>query len=124
MATELHDYNNIIEDLKSAVNHADFDKQFKSKVSSVPKAKQFLIKMELKRLGQPCNRLLDLRGHVAGEPTAFEYKGQIHFLDEVAKQIFKDQIEKFGQYTIGCYEAVLNAENNHRVMHKKSKKRV
>lgn len=119
MATELHDYNNIIEDLKSAVNHADFDKQFKSKVSSVPKAKQFLIKMELKRLGQPCNRLLDLRGHVAGEPTAFEYKGQIHFLDEVAKQIFNDQIEKFGQYTIGCYEAVLNAENNHRIMHKK-----
>lgn len=119
MATELQDYSALIEDLKAYVNQTDFDSQFKSKAANVPKAKQFLIKMELKRLGQPCNRLLDLRGHVAGEPTAYEHKGQIHYLDEIAKQIFESQVEKFGQYTIGCYEAVLNAENNNRIIHKR-----
>lgn len=119
MATDIRDYSDLIEDLKSAVNQADFENQFKARVAKVPKAKQFLIKMELKRLGQPCNRLLDLRGHVTGSPVAYEYKGQVHYLDEVAKQIFEDQIEKFGQYTIGGYEAVLNAENNHRILHKR-----
>jgi len=119
MSAELREFNNLIEDLKSVVSQPDFDSKFKSKAKNVPKAKQFLIKMELKRLAQPCNRLLDLRGNVAGEPVEYEHKGQIHYLDEVAKSIFEDQLKKFGRYTIGGYEAVLNAENNNRVLHKK-----
>lgn len=119
MSTELQEYTDLIEDLKAVVSQPDFDSKFKSLAKDVPKAKQFLIKMELKRLAQPCNRLLDLRGNVVGEPREYEHKGQIHYLDETAKQIFEDQVEKFGRYTIGAYEAVLSAENNHRVMHKK-----
>jgi len=119
MSAELQEFSHLIEDLKSVISHPDFDAQFKSKAKGVPKSKQFLLKMELKRLAQPCNRLLDLRGHVQGDPFEYEHKGQIHFLDEVAKQIFEDQLQKFGRYTIGGYEAVLNAENNNRVLHKK-----
>ena len=119
MTTELQEFNDLIEDLKSVINQPNFDKEFKSKTIDVPKAKQFLIKMELKRLAQPTSRLIDLRGHVVGEPSKFEYQDKTHYLDEVAKQIFEQQVEKFGQYTVGCYEAVMNAENNHRVLHKK-----
>lgn len=119
MSAELMEYTDLIEDLKTVVKQPDFDQVFKSKTNNVPKGKQFLIKMELKRLSQPCNRLLDLRGNVIGEPQEYEYKGQIHYLDEMAKNIFEDQLNKFGQYTIGGYEAVLAAENNHRVLHKK-----
>ena len=119
MTTELQEFNHLIEDLKSVINEPNFDKEFKSKASDVPKSKQFLIKMELKRLAQPTTRVIDLRGHVVGEPSQFEYQGKVHYLDEVAKNIFKSQVEKFGQYTVGCYEEVMNAENNHRVLHKK-----
>ncbi|MUH72144.1 hypothetical protein [Psychrosphaera haliotis] len=125
MTTELQEFNHLIEDLKSVINEPNFDKEFKSKASDVPKSKQFLIKMELKRLAQPTTRVIDLRGHVVGEPSQFEYQGKIHYLDEVAKNIFKSQVEKFGQYTVGCYEEVMNAENNHRVFFiKKSNRNV
>ena len=119
MSAELQEFNHLIEDLKSVISRPDFDTLFKSKAKDVPKSKQFLLKMELKRQAQPCNRPLDLRGHVQGEPVEYEHKGQIHYLDEVAKQIFEDQLKKFGRYTIGGYEAVLNAENNNRVLHRK-----
>ena len=118
MAADLQEFNGIIEDLKAVINQPDFDAQFKAATDDVPKSKQFLIKMELKRLAHPCNRLIDLRGSVDGEPTIFEHKGQIHYLDELAKNIFLEQVEKFGRYTIGVYETVLQADNNFRIMHK------
>ena len=119
MSTELQEFNSLIEELKSVVNQPNFDKVFKAKAADVPKAKQFLIKMELKRLAQPSSRLLDLRGHVVGDPEPYEYNDKTHYLDEIGRQIFEAQTEKFGQYTVGVYEAVMNAENNHRVLHKK-----
>ncbi|MDA8622317.1 PilZ domain-containing protein [Psychrosphaera sp.] len=122
MTTELQEFNYLIEDLKSVINQPHFDKEFKLKAVDVPKSKQFLIKMELKRLAQPTSRVIDLRGHVLGEPQPFEFEGKTHYLDEVAKNIFKTQVEKFGQYTVGCYEEVMNAENNHRVIHKREQK--
>ncbi|QTH63841.1 PilZ domain-containing protein [Psychrosphaera ytuae] len=119
MSAELQEFNDLIEDLKSVINQPNFDKVFKSKAADVPKAKQFLIKMELKRLAQPSGRLLDLRGHVKGDPVEYEYQDKTHYLDEIGRQIFEDQTKKFGQYTVGVYEAVMNAENNNRVIHKK-----
>jgi hypothetical protein len=118
MAADLQEFNEIIEELKSVINQPDFDTQFKAATENVPKSKHFLIKMELKRLAQPCSRLIDLRGSVDGEPSAFEHKGQIHYLDELAKRIFLEQIEKFGRYTVGVYETVLHADNNFRIMDK------
>lgn len=119
MSADLQDFKDIIEELKSVISEPDFDRQFKTATADVPKAKQFLIKMELKRLAQPSNRQIDLRGHVQGEPFTYEHKGLVHHLDELAKDIFEDQIGKFGRYTVGAYEAVMAAENNNRVLHKK-----
>jgi hypothetical protein len=123
MTTELREFNTLIEDLKSVINQSNFDKVFKTKTSRIPKPKQFLIKMELKRLAAPCNRTIDLRGHVQGDPQPFEYDGRTHYLDDLAKGIFKEQIEKFGQYTVGCFEAIQSAENNNRVIHKKEQEK-
>jgi hypothetical protein len=119
MSADLQDFKDIIEELKSLISEPDFDAQFKEATADVPKAKQFLIKMELKRLAQPCSRQIDLRGSVQGDPFPFDYAGQLHHLDELAKQIFEQQVEKFGRYTIGVFEAVMEAENNNRVLHKK-----
>lgn len=119
MSADLQDFKDIIEELKSVISEPDFDPQFKAATANVPKAKQFLIKMELKRLAQPSNRQIDLRGHVQGEPFAYDHKGQIHYLDDTAKHIFEDQLSKFGRYTVGVYEAVMEAENNNRILHKK-----
>jgi hypothetical protein len=118
MAADLQEFNEIIEELKAVINQPDFDEQFKSLTIDVPKSKQFLIKMELKRLAQPCARLIDLRGNVDGETNTFEHKGQVHYLDELAKKIFIEQVEKFGRYTVGVYEAVLHADNNFKIMDK------
>lgn len=119
MSADLQDFKDIIEELKSVISEPDFDPQFKAATADVPKAKQFLIKMELKRLAQPSNRQIDLRGHVQGSPFAYDHKGNIHYLDDTAKQIFEQQLGKFGRYTVGVYESVMEAENNHRVLHKK-----
>ncbi|NVK25391.1 MAG: PilZ domain-containing protein [Gammaproteobacteria bacterium] len=119
MSADLQEFKGIIEQLKPAIDEPDFDQVFKSVTADVPKSKQFLIKMELKRIAKPCNQLIDLRGHVAGKPFPYEHKGKIHYLDEVAKDIFEQQLEMFGRYTIGVNEAVLAADNNHRILHKK-----
>lgn len=119
MSADLQDFKDIIEELKSVISEPDFDPQFKAATADVPKAKQFLIKMELKRLAQPSSRQIDLRGHVQGDPFAYEHKGHIHYLDDTAKDIFEQQLAKFGRYTVGVYESVMEAENNNRVLHKK-----
>lgn len=119
MSADLKQYSDIIEELKSHLNSVDFDVHFKHVTADVPKAKQFLIKMELKRIAQPCNHQIDLRGHVQGTPEPYDYKGVIHYLDAVGRSIFEDQIDKFGLYTVGVYEAVKEADNNHRVLHQK-----
>lgn len=119
MSADLQDFKDIIEELKSVISDPDFDRQFKTATADVPKAKQFLIKMELKRLAQPSNRQIDLRGHVQGDPFAYEYKGLVHHVDELAKDIFEHQVSKFGRYTVGVFESVMAAENNNRVLHKK-----
>ncbi|MAD74329.1 MAG: PilZ domain-containing protein [Rheinheimera sp.] len=120
MTTEdLKEYAGIIERMKSLINSAEFDQVFSSLTSDLPKSKQFLLKMELKRLAQPCDYFIDLRGHVDGEVRPFVYRDKTHYMDDNAIQIFESGIKQYGGYTLGVYEEVLNADNNFRVMHKK-----
>lgn len=121
MSQDIEQYGDIIEQLKPMVNEPDFNQILSQVASNVPKQKRFLLKMELKRLARPCQRVIDLRGRVDGECELYEHEGVSHFLDEVAREAFEQQIRSFGQYTIGVYEAVNNTENNFRVMHQKEK---
>ncbi|WP_018693534.1 PilZ domain-containing protein [Algicola sagamiensis] len=123
MATGLEEFQGIIDRLKPVLSEPDFDIVFQSVTHDLPKPKQFLIKMELKRLGQPCNRFIDLRGHVDGEVKPYDHQGKQHYLDEIAIKRFEKGINTYGGYTIGVYEDVIAAENNHRVMHKRDQEK-
>ncbi|MDX1536670.1 PilZ domain-containing protein [Arsukibacterium sp.] len=116
---DLKDYVGIIERMKSLMNSAEFDKVFSMLTSDLPKSKQFLLKMELKRMAQPCDYFIDLRGHVDGEVRPYVYREKTHYMDDKAIQIFESGLKQYGGYTLGVYEEVMNADNNFRVMHKK-----
>lgn len=116
-ANDLQAYTSVLERLKPLINTPLFDEEFRLLTGDLAKSQQFLIKMELKRLAQPCTYYIDLRGRVDGEVRAFEHKGQTHYLDELAIQTFEKGLEQYGQYTIGIFEDVTNTTNNFRVRH-------
>lgn len=113
-------YESLVEELKAHLGTPQFDKLFKSKTASLTKPEQFLIKMEMSRLSQPVARFIDLRGQVTGQVKPYEYDGKQHFMDDTAIEVFEDAIKRHGGYTLAVYEAVMNTENNHRVMQKKA----
>jgi len=118
-AEDLQEYVGVIDRMKSLLNSAEFDQVFGLLTSDIPKSKQFLLKMELKRMAQPCNYFIDLRGHVDGDVKPYEYKGKTHYMDNNAIKVFENGLKQYGGYTLGLYEEVRNTENNFRVMHRK-----
>ena len=118
-AADLQQYIGVIDRMKSLLNSADFDQVFGLLTSDLPKSKQFLLKMELKRMAQPCNYFIDLRGHVDGDVKPYDYMGKTHYMDTTAIKVFEEGLKQYGSYTLGLYEEVLNTENNFRVMHRK-----
>ncbi|MFT7413684.1 MAG: hypothetical protein ACI9FO_000337 [Methylophagaceae bacterium] len=70
----------------------------------------FLRQLETQRLNKPCNRIIDLRGKVAGECQAYTFGDRIHYLDDRAYLLAKQLLDRFkGRYTIGVYESLLKA---------------
>jgi hypothetical protein len=114
---DLQAYSSVLERLKPLINTELFDEEFRLLTGDLAKSQQFLIKMELKRLAQPCTYYIDLRGRVDGDVRPFEHKGQTHYLDEVAIRTFEKGLKQYGQYTIGIFEDVTNTNNNFRVRH-------
>ncbi len=115
---DLQPFAGIIERLKPLLNTSEFSEVFNILTAEIPKPKQFLLKMELKRLGQPCGYYIDLRGKVDGEVRPYEHKGKTHYMDDTAIKAFERGIKRYGQYTLGLYEEVTNTDNNYRVRHK------
>ncbi|CAM5189739.1 hypothetical protein [Alishewanella longhuensis] len=111
-STDLKAYLGIIARMKGLLNSPEFEQTFASLTASLPKSKQFLLKMELKRLAQPCNYFIDLRGHVDGDVKPYQYMEKTHYLDSTAQQIFEEGIRDYGEYTLGVYEDAMNAENS------------
>ncbi len=114
---DLQAHSSVLERLKPLINTELFDEEFRLLTGDLAKSQQFLIKMELKRLAQPCSYYIDLRGRVDGDVRPFDYKGQTHYLDELAIQTFEKGLKQYGQYTIGIFEDVTNTTNNFRVRH-------
>ena len=115
---DLLPYQGIIERLRPLLNSNEFSEVFAILTQDIPKPKQFLLKMELKRLGQPCNYYIDLRGRVDGEVRPYDHGGKTHYMDDTAVKAFERGIKRYGQYTLGLYEEVMNTDNNYRVRHK------
>lgn len=119
MTDDFSQYQYLIEQFKGKVNLPDFEAKYNAATENFAKSDKFLLKMELKRLASPCTRLIDLRGHVDGECKEHEIEGRRHFLDDTALRVYQDNIKRYGSYTFGVYDAVLNTENNFRVIYKK-----
>jgi hypothetical protein len=113
-------HESLVNELKQYLGNAKFDLIFKSKTAELTKPEQFLIKMEMSRLSQPVERFIDLRGLVTGQVKPYEHNGKQHFMDETAIEVFESALKQHGKYTLAVYEAVMNTENNHRVMQKEA----
>ena len=124
MTTDFSKYQKIVEQFRGNVLKSDFETNFSAMTQHIPKTERFLLKMELKRLAAPCTRLIDLRGHVDGECRSFEHDDRLHFLDDIAIKVYQENITFYKGYTFGVYEAVMNTENNFRVIYQKEKSRV
>ncbi|MCP4985898.1 MAG: PilZ domain-containing protein [Colwellia sp.] len=114
MNKDFSKYSRLIERFRGLVNKRSFERLFTEETEQLTQNDKFLLKMELKRLATECNRGIDLRGLVNGECQLFDYQGQSHFLDEVAIATFKHNVELYGNYTFGVYEAVKDAKNSFR----------
>lgn len=121
MTKDFTKYAKIIKSFRGKVLNNDFEHKFNLATKHIIKTERFLLKMELKRLAQPCMRLIDLRGLVDGECKKYEYNERPHFLDELAIRVFEENIAAYGSYTFGVYEAVTNTENNFRVIYQREK---
>lgn len=116
-------YQSLIEELKRDLGRPNFDAIFTKKTKTLSSSERFLIKMEMNRLLQPINRFIDLRGQVTGDVRAYSYNGKQHFMDEIAINVFEAGIRRYKRYTLAVYEAVMNTENNHKVMQRKAQER-
>ena len=121
MTKNFSKYSKIIQNFRGLVLLDSFESKFATATKNLSKPERFLLKMELKRLAQPCTRLIDLRGLVDGECKRYEHEERPHYLDEVAIKVFEDHITNYDGYTFGVYEAVTNTENNFRVIYQREK---
>lgn len=107
-------HQQLIKRFRGLANKPDFDAKYNAVTENMAKAERFLLKMELKRLASDCTRVIDLRGLVDGECQLFDYHGQSHFLDNIAIQVFNENVQAYGCYSFGVYEAVKDTKNNFR----------
>ena len=119
----LQKYQRLIDDLKQDLGDPAFGRIFKQRTADLSKPDQFLLKMEMSRLSQPVARFIDLRGQVSGQVKPYEYDGKQHFMDDVAIGVFEREVAKHGGYTLAVYEAVMNTENNYKVMKRQAEVR-
>ncbi|GLX79681.1 pilus assembly protein PilZ [Thalassotalea insulae] len=121
MIKDFSKYQSIIDEFKGQVFSSDFENRYALATKQLSKTERFLLKMELKRLAAPCTRLIDLRGHVDGECRGYEHDNRVHYLDDIAIKVFEDKLAEYQGYTFGVYEAVMNTENNFRVIYQREK---
>ena len=121
MSKDFSKHQSLLNNFRGKVSDSNFDANFSAKTKNLAKTESFLLKMELKRLASSCTRFIDLRGLVDGDCRVYEHQGQNHFLDELAIQVFEENIALYGSYTFGVYEAVKNTENNFRVIYQNEK---
>jgi len=62
---------------------------------STTQNKAFLRQYEIQRLNKTCNRIVDLRGKVAGECQAYTFGDRTHYLDDRAYLLAKQLLDNF-----------------------------
>lgn len=93
---------------------ANFNDRFEHVTKELSKSRRFLVKMEINRLYNDCNRDIDLRGRVDGQCFEHKHDGRTHYLDDVALNVFDESLSDYGKYSIGVFEEVTNTKNSYR----------
>lgn len=100
----------LIEQLKPLLKEPDFDELFARIAQKEPKQVQFLIKMELKRLAEPCIRLIDCRPRAGDHCVPIQAESVTHYLDPQIQEVYEQELKLYGHYSMGVYEAVIQKE--------------
>ncbi len=111
----------LVEQLIPAYHADDFECVIDSMTDGEPPSLKLLTKMELKRVMAPCTKSIDLRGRVNGDCREYRLDGITHWLDDVAINTYHRKVKRFGGYTEGVYEALINTHNNFRILHQNGK---
>ncbi|CAH0525025.1 PilZ domain-containing protein [Vibrio hippocampi] len=112
----------LVERLIPTYSSEDFDLVFNQIMAAESSSAKLLVKMELNRLMAPCQKRVDLRGRVT--TTCFEYQlnGLTHWLDDRAFDNYHKLVNKYGDYTEGVWEFLLNKQLLNQVAHHESSK--
>lgn len=105
---DLSPYKQVIEGLAPLVNKPIFSTEFERQTKSISSDLRFLVKMETKRLAKPCIRSIDLRTIVKDECRLFQHHGIDHYLNVNGILAFEKRVKRYGEYTFGVYEGVLD----------------
>ena len=97
-----------IYEIKKFHNNANLNDIIKKRFPNETPSFYFQVKSEIKRLGKPCNRILDLRNKLKNETCEeYEFNGIRHYLNESASVAFKKLMKEYSnQYTFGIYESI------------------
>lgn len=107
-----------VERLIPAYHSGDFDLVLSQMTEGEHPSAKIIIKMELKRVMAPCSKSIDLRGRVQGDCREYNLNGIRHWFDDVAINAYHKKVKRYGGYTEGVWEALVNTRNNFRVMSK------
>ncbi|SON49529.1 PilZ domain-containing protein [Vibrio tapetis] len=107
-----------VERLIPVYHSDDFDLVLSQMTEGEHPSAKIIIKMELKRVMAPCSKSIDLRGRVQGDCREYNLNGIRHWFDDVAINAYHKKIKRYGGYTEGVWEALINTRNNFRVMSK------
>jgi len=103
---DFKDYQSQIKELISLRNERDFNELLNNILFGVSNSDKFLIKMELSRLTTPCLRIIDLRDKVSEECQLYQQGTLKHYLTADSIKVLQDNINLYGIYSIGVFEAV------------------
>jgi hypothetical protein len=107
MKSEFADFLDTIFKLRYEHDSVDLNRRISALEPGAKTSEIFLIKMEIKRLAQPCQRLIDLR-EVSKSVCEQTIKGGVtHYLDYASGEDFDEELKKYkGVYCSGVYEFV------------------
>ncbi|MCM2680528.1 PilZ domain-containing protein [Echinimonas agarilytica] len=115
---DIETYRPLIEQLKPLVKDPEFGELLARFVRTEPNQAQFFIKMELKRLAEPCIRVIDCRPRAGENAKSVTVAGITHYLDSHTQVAFEREMKVFGRYTMGVYETVIAVEKSLRAANK------
>lgn len=100
----------LAERLIPAYRAEDFEFVLKQITDGETPSAKLLVKMELNRLMAPCHKRIDLRGRVSSPCYEYQFDGMTHWLDDRAFNMYHKLTKKFGGYTEGAWEAIVNKQ--------------